>query len=379
MPDATDAGTIHPEALKATRKRRGLSQEQLAKAIGCTKDTVSRWERGTARRVRSHLREPLCQTLGVRWEKLTEPPKPVSGRPGDVRIDQPIGIWANASLHLVAERYNVRPRDVLELAPLLFLIVAERSLLERERRLDDFRAKLHEADETLGNRGAHLRALIVAPDIAADDGLVQEERSISERDIFGRLIEYPYWQEDGEGPFVRFIRSLTEDLPYGAVEDIQSDDGDTVDWYRIAHDTLRECTGISDDDPENDEELGERILHYIHCGTIDLTECLRIKRSGDEAEYRQWLLEELAGAEEKDRLVLPHLKKFVIKAVERAKTRNDSDAGTVEKWLLEELTRAEEGNRLALWHLIKFVAEVIERAKTRNDNGAGAVEQGTDR
>ncbi len=328
MPDKTDAGTIHPEALKAARKRRGMSQEQLADAIGCTKDTISRWERGASSRVRSHLREPLCQTIGVRWEKLTEPPKPASGRPGDVRIDQPIRIWANASLHLVAERYNVRPRDVLELAPLLFLIVAEQSLLERERRLDDFRTKLHEADETLDEKGAHLRALVGAPSIAFGDRLVQEERSISRRDIFGRLIEYPYWKTDDEGPFVRFVRGLTEDLPHGAVDYIQSDDGDTIDWYEIARDTLRECTGIPEDD---DEEVGWSLLNCLQSGQIDLAECLRVKQSRDEAGYRQWLLEGLAESEERNRIAFQASRQVMIGMVERAMARSDSGPETPEE------------------------------------------------
>ena len=293
MPDKTDAGTIHPEALRAARKRRGMSQEQLADAIGCTKDTISRWERGASSRVRSHLREPLCKALGVRWEKLTVPPKPVSGLPGDVRINLPIGRDANASLHLVAERYNVRPRDVLKLAPLLFLIVAERSLLERERRLEDFRTKLHEADETLDDRGAHLRALVGAPSIAVGDRLVQEERSISERDIFGRLIEYEYWLEGNEGPFVHFIRGLAKNLPKDAVTSIASADGDTIHKYRIADDTLRECTGISG----NGEKDG-RLLDCLHDGWIDLAECLRVKRDRDDAGYGQWLSEALDRADE---------------------------------------------------------------------------------
>lgn len=327
MAEIIDAGIIHPAALKAARKRQGMSQEQLAGAIGCTKDTVSRWERGATRSVRSHLREPLCQTLGVRWEKLTTPPVPAAGRPGDVRINLPISMDANASLHLVAERYKVRPRDVLELAPLLFLIVAERSLLERERRLGEFRTKLYEADDMLDKRGAHLRALVGAPSIAAGDRLIQEERSIAERDIFGRLIEYPYWNKEDEGPFVRFICGLAEVLPDGAVDDIQSDDGDMVNWYRIAHDTLRECTGISEGDPEDDEELADRILHYIHCGTIDLTECLRIKRSEDEEEYRRWLSEELARAEEQDRFALQRLTETIVETVVQAKPRSDDGAG----------------------------------------------------
>ena len=71
--------TINPKALKAIRKQRRMTQQQLADAIrakfkGCTKDTVSRWERGKSLRVRGHLREGLCDVLRVEWEQLTEPP-----------------------------------------------------------------------------------------------------------------------------------------------------------------------------------------------------------------------------------------------------------------------------------------------------------------
>ena len=302
MPETTDAGTIHPEALKAARKRRGMSQEQLAETIGCTKDTVSRWERGKSCRVRAHLRKPLCEALGVRWEKLTAPPKPSSDTPGVVRINLPISMDANASLHLVAERYNVRPRDVLELAPLLFLIVAERSLLERERRLEEFRAKLYEADEQYDDKGAHLRALVAAPSIAAGYGLDKEDESLEARDIFGRLIEYQHWNEGDEGPFVQFIRDLTKNLPKDAVTSINSADGDTIHNYRIADDTLRECTGIS-----GDGERDERLLDRLRNGWIDLAECLRVKRDQDDASYRQWLLEELDRAEKEYRQFLDEL------------------------------------------------------------------------
>ena len=279
-----------------------MNQQDLADKIGCTKDTVSRWERGTSRRVRSHLRQPLSDALRIPWKKLTEQPEQTSESPKDslglsTWIKTPIRKDARTSLQLVAERYNVRPRDVLEIAPLLFLIVAERSLLERERRLQEIYATLQEAEERLLDNKAHLGGIIAARSVSADDQLREEDKSIGQKDIFGRLIKYEFWREGDEGPFVHFIRELAKGLPKDVMCEIDSFDGDTIDTYRVADDTLRERTGISEDD-----ELGEA-LNYIRMGDIDFAECLRVKRDQDEAGYRQWLSGSLVQAkEEADRV-----------------------------------------------------------------------------
>ncbi|MYK30901.1 MAG: helix-turn-helix transcriptional regulator [Boseongicola sp. SB0670_bin_30] len=134
--------TICPEAVKACRKRangkRGFTQQQLAEKIRCSKDTVSRWERGETSRVRAHLREPLCKALGVEWDVLTKPPDlKTTERPfGFTRMQRLVSRHVPPALLIVARRYGIRPMDVLDIAPLLFVIAAERSLLERRRRLD---------------------------------------------------------------------------------------------------------------------------------------------------------------------------------------------------------------------------------------------------
>lgn len=43
----------------------------------------------------------------------------------------------HTAFRLVTMRYNITPHDVMTLAPLLFLIVAEGSLPERKRRLNE--------------------------------------------------------------------------------------------------------------------------------------------------------------------------------------------------------------------------------------------------
>ena len=299
MQNTNETNTIHPGALKAARKRQGISQQQLADALKCTKDTVSRWERGAVRRVRPHLRKRLRDTLHVSWEKLTTPPEQTDSKGEEIHGHKWIK-WAartetRTALQLVALRFNVKMNEVLELAPLLFLIAAERSLLERRRKLKEIYATYDEMEEKVGRNAAHLGGILVARSTSADDQLDKEENSLEKRDVFGRLITYEFWTEGDEGPFVHFIRDLAKGVPEDALASIDSFDGDMIGSYQIADSTLRECTGIS----ENDEQ-GEKLLDCIRQGSIDLTECRRAKRDRDEADYRQWLLEELKRVNEEN-------------------------------------------------------------------------------
>ena len=292
MPDMPDA--INPQALKAARKQRRWSQQQLADAIRCSKDTVSRWECGKALRVRSHLRQRLPEALRVTWEQLTKP----TDQPANV-LDGPtikvsIGEHARTPLQLAAVRYKVRPRDILELAPLLFIIVAERSLLERRRQLQEMCAVVEEAEKRLGEYHVVLGELYTADSASVSALLSSEEDSLDKKDVFGQTIGYEYRKD--VGPFVHFVHDLTKDLPKDAVVSITSDEGETISRYRIADDTLRDVTGISDED-----EQGEELLDRIRSGLIDLAECLRVRRDEDKAQYHQWLSEELSRADKEAR------------------------------------------------------------------------------
>ena len=287
MPDTVDA--INPLALKAARKRLGLSQQQLADTIRCTKDTISRWERGTSSRVRSHLRGPLCKTLQLSWEQLTNPADQTSDALAALNPTVRVSIaeHARAALQLVAERYKVRPQDVLDIAPLLFAIVAERSLQEREQRLHGLRDAIAFAEGELSEHFQHLGGVSVAArDSDGEDPLWEEEAALSERDVFGI-------QTHAEGPFIRFVRSLAKDLPKDAVVSIDpATSGSSVGRYRIADDTLRDITGIT-----GEGELDEQLLDHICAGLISLPECLRVKRDNEEGQYREWLSEELSRAD----------------------------------------------------------------------------------
>ena len=291
---------INPKALRAVRKRREMTQEDLASALKCSKDTVSRWERGTPTRVRLRYRKALCDTLRVNWEKLTTlPEQPEGSLYRFLMAKMPISKRFRTSVLLAAKRYGVPPHYVLDLAPLLFVIVAERSLLARRRQLNAIHAVFDDAEQKLRDNCGHLGEIITARSIGAENQLDEEKKSLKNSDVFGRDIAYEIWNEGDEGPFVHFVRELMKGLPEGAISDIDTFDGDMIDDYTIADDTLADCLGL-----QNELERESSLIDYVRCGMIDLNECVRIRRESNEEGYRRWLSDELERADQEQQSLL---------------------------------------------------------------------------
>ena len=294
---------INPKALRAARKRRNMTQEKLAEAVRCTKDTVSRWERGTSRQVRPRLRDSLCTALGINWKDLSgmvdEKSSELFSEPGKTKVT--INRSLRNSLQLVAERYGISLHDVINLAPLLLVIVAEQSLIWRRKRLVEIESTLNEMEERLTNFSDRLGETIAILGTDAEGSFLEEDESLKKRDVFGRSISSSnvLWDpvgdfEDPHGPFIDFIRELTKGLPKEAVDNISSFNGKMIDDYIIATDTIKNSIGLS-----FDEEKDLEFLWLIFGDTsIDLRQCIRVRQERDESGYRQWLLEQVRKANE---------------------------------------------------------------------------------
>lgn len=288
--------TINPEALKKARKDRGLTQMQLAEKCGFSKESVSRWERGEIDNVRSRSREKLTKALGVDWEQLTRAPvdedesEQLSTK---VTLNVRIGGNARNALTLVCLRYGLNVADVIELAPLLFLVIAEKSLVHRREKLQEIRKRHREDDGEDREAAPHLNTEFTRGWIV-ESALVSEGDSISKRDIFGKHIELEnYNGEDGEdlNPFLNYLRKFKEGIPDKLV---------TLDnwWddisYTIAEDTLREVTGLEGKiDPE------KNALALILNGNIDLREVLTSKKNLSPEDFQNWLQKQVDDDTEK--------------------------------------------------------------------------------
>lgn len=275
---------IHPEALKTLRMKRGWSQSQLAKKSRCSIEQISRWERGKSLNMHTSSRERLTKAFGVSWEELTCPP---TGSTDDfesklfptIQLNVRVRPEARTALILASLRYNVRPADIIELAPLLFIITAEKSLAVRQAEIDAIDEQWERSVEESKKAAPHLAPAFYIPN-DADDAIISEQESIKQREVFGQRESFDV---DDCDPYVTHLKHLLKDLPEGLIEDL-SPRYSRGPEYRIAEDALREITGISGEAKDEQE-----FLHLISEGSIDLRELLSKKQKLSEKDYFEWL------------------------------------------------------------------------------------------
>ena len=193
---------INPSCLKTIRRKAGISQQTLADASGITKRTIARIESGGGGETRGSTVNLIAKALQVKPEVLSQEPgsEAVQGQDllelGLRQVKLPLHGETIISYDLVKQRYGVRMLDIIYSAPLLFTLLAEMSLAERRRHLE-------EAETALENFPDHL----IARHYSALDA---ERASIGQRDIFTRHIDEhevneSYYNEDVRNPFSDYL------------------------------------------------------------------------------------------------------------------------------------------------------------------------------
>ena len=148
---------IDPERLHSLRNKKGFTRSQLAQRSGISERTIQRLENEPQRSQKSqeHTLNSLAQALGVEKEPgvLTgELPLPNSDKAptGDnsdrVQIGAQIAPKTRLAYDLIKHRYGVSRTEIINMAPLFFVLLAEGSLAQR-------REKLKEVEDMLGAIG----------------------------------------------------------------------------------------------------------------------------------------------------------------------------------------------------------------------------------
>jgi transcriptional regulator with XRE-family HTH domain len=283
---------LNPDTLKAVRNEKNLSRAELAEKCGCTLETVGRWERGKAKATQQRLKDALCEALDVPWEALCRPHQPKStikpGAPDDGRqervrpLNARVSHRAHLAFTLASQRYGVRIADIVELAPLLFMVAAEQSLADRQKKVD----ALGDAFDTLEAKRDDLRqinARILFPDICEiTEG---EAASIARREVFGcDHWESWNWNDDKLDPFVNYLRTTIEaaGLSPGLIESIHSE-SPRAPSCRLGIEAIKAISGLTED--TEDERTA---LAYIEDGRLDVRDLLDKRKLLSADDFREW-------------------------------------------------------------------------------------------
>lgn len=273
---------VSGQILKRLRNLRGLSQSELAKAASIPKDTVSRLERGKQSGA-GRAGKALAKALGVDFAvltgdaKVTVPDEDSTGswldnrtHPLNVRVD---GAVRNAYA-LAALRYNIPLARIVELAPLLFVLAAERSLARRTRLLAELDEALGQADHIAG-KFRHLPYTFL-PSHGVSEYIGAEEDSIGAHDLLAETVDHAsFWKFFGRrddyeqaehNPFVLSLREEATDPGIAKIDYFLGMDCD----FRICR---KDAVRIADGDLELAEGIlcGHVLIHEMPTALMDDT------------------------------------------------------------------------------------------------------------
>ena len=222
---------IEHDRLLNLRKGKRLSRRHLADRSGISARTIQRLENEPERcqNTREDTVNLLAKALDVEPGVLKgELPLPESDKapeadPDPIQIGAQIPPKVRLAYDLIKRRYGVNATDIITMAPLFFVLLAEGSLAHR-------RKELHEAnshfEQIASGHGVFVSALVVA-----DMNGGAEHNSIHENDLFGEhLLDDSGGMTDQafdpteNNPFASYLYKLAAELAIPGVVDLDKGD-----------------------------------------------------------------------------------------------------------------------------------------------------------
>jgi transcriptional regulator with XRE-family HTH domain len=284
------AKLIDPDTLKQVRDEKKWSMDELARRAALDKQSIHRLERGAYRSTRQATIDKLSKALGVSEDILTGKTIRRSRDSKDDALNDLLfsehqfnvrihGAARNA-FTLVANHCKIGINRIVEFAPILFYLAAERSLQHRREQL----AKLESAFDAVEDLETDF------PHLARDAfwrryraPIEEEIASVERRDFFGELIDRePEFTNDSEyedaekNPFVIFLQ---EELD-------KCGDGEELSWFSVTGPPhYRVCIKKAAAFVGNDQDAMNAILN----GTVLLNEIPKEIRKGLPEQRAEWV------------------------------------------------------------------------------------------
>ncbi len=290
---------IDPERLRTLREQRGLTRLKLAERSKISDRTIQRLEKEPqkSKKTQEHTLNSLAQALGVKTGVLTsELPLPESNKtpadnPDRVQIGAQIAPNTRLAYDLIKRRYGVSATEIINMAPLFFVLLAEGSLAQR-------REKLQEAEETYDRLHQIDVSWLSLPTFYDMDRYVcggvagSEADSIDKADLFGKYLNNDFigapFDPSTENPFVHYLQNLTDELDISDVVDVDKGDLNFRSQYKFPYyDICREEL----DYISNGSSKARRTLETGHVRLSEIPEELMAEDAGEKR--AKWLEDKL--------------------------------------------------------------------------------------
>jgi len=210
--------SIHPKRLKDLRTRKKLSRKKLADRAGVSERQITRIEASKKDvSVRMNTMIKLASALGVDAEMLADDPTSLDPLPvppsQDVQLSIKINSQVRLAYDLVKHRYGPSQKEIIKLAPLLYVLLAEGSLAWRRQWLEEAIAAKERLEQLTGEREGFYTE---EQDVDWDESFEAEQESIKKNELLGDeiLSGRGYWQSwDGiKNPFLDYVTKLSKEL-----------------------------------------------------------------------------------------------------------------------------------------------------------------------
>ena len=227
---------IDPERLRSLRKEQKLSLVKLAEKTkrvnppGITEKTIQRLEAPSQQNttVREHTVESLTKALNVDVGVLTgELPLPEFDKipvdnPDRVQIGAQIAPKTRLAYDLIKRRYGVNATEIINMAPLFFVLLAEGSIAWRREKLK----KAEKVFSRLWEIDGFWSGGLSGAESYMGDGVSAEEDSIDRADLFGEHLDDDFmskpFDSSKNNPFTYYLRRLAEELTIPTIVDVDS-------------------------------------------------------------------------------------------------------------------------------------------------------------